>query len=89
MVAAFASWHAENHRQARAVHYELHGLTPAHYRRIAPLCRQATDVLTEIVAGGVRAGDFHVRRHRRGGSKYRDPDKLGDMYATVSERLVR
>src|SRR3954467_8578237 len=32
-VAAFASWHAENHKQARVVQYELHGLTPGHYRR--------------------------------------------------------
>ena len=40
--------------------YELHGLTPAHYRTIAPLRHQATDVITEIVAGGVTTGEFHV-----------------------------
>jgi AcrR family transcriptional regulator len=60
VVAAFAIWHAENHKQARVVQYELHGLTRAHYRTIAPLRHQATDVLTAIVAGGVAAGEFDV-----------------------------
>ena len=40
--------------------YELHGLTQAHYRRIAPLRHQATDVIADIVAGGVTTGEFHV-----------------------------
>ena len=58
VVAAFASWHARNHKQARVVQYELHGLTPAHYRTIAPLRHQVTDVITAIVAGGVASGDL-------------------------------
>src|SRR5258708_20405012 len=35
-VAAFATWHAENHEQARVLQYEMHGLTQAHSRPTAP-----------------------------------------------------
>jgi AcrR family transcriptional regulator len=105
VVAKFASWHAENHKQARVVQYELHGLTPAHYRRIAPLRHQATDVITEIVAGGVTAGEFHVDNVDEvvmaisslcvdvcrwfPSKQHRDAQKLGAVYAGVVERLVR
>jgi AcrR family transcriptional regulator len=105
VVAAFATWHAENHKQARVVQYELHGLTPAHYRTIAPLRHQATDVITEIVADGVAAGDFHVDNVDEvvmaisslcvdvcrwfPSRRHRDAHKLGAVYAGVAERLVR
>ena len=105
VVTAFASWHAENHKQARVVQYELHGLTPAHYRTIAPMRREATDVITEIVAGGVAAGEFHVENVDEvvmaisslcvdvcrwfPSRKHRDAQKLGAVYAGVAERLVR
>ena len=105
VVAAFATWHAENHKQARVVQYELHGLTPAHYRTIAPLRHQATDVITEIVAGGVTTGEFHVDNVDElvmaisslcvdvcrwfPSRRHRDAHKLGAVYAGVAERLVR
>jgi AcrR family transcriptional regulator len=105
VVAAFASWHAENHKQARVVQYELHGLTPAHYRTIAPLRHQATDVLAEIVAGGVAAGEFDVDNVDEvvmaisslcvdvcrwfPSRQHRDAQKLGHVYAGVALRLVR
>jgi AcrR family transcriptional regulator len=105
VVAAFATWHAQNHKQARVVQYELHGLTPAHYRTIAPLRHRVTDVLTEIIAGGVKAGEFHVDNVDEvvmaisslcvdvcrwfPSRKHRDAHKLGEMYARVAERLVR
>jgi AcrR family transcriptional regulator len=105
VVAAFAIWHAENHKQARVVQYELHGLTRAHYRTIAPLRHQATDVLTAIVAGGVTAGEFDVDNVDEvvmaisslcvdvcrwfPSRKHRDARKLGEVYAGVAERLVR
>jgi AcrR family transcriptional regulator len=105
VVAAFATWHAENHKQARVVQYELHGLTPAHYRTIAPLRHRATDVITEIVAGGVSAGELHVDNVDEvvmaisslcvdvcrwfPSRKHRDAHKLGEVYAGVAARLVR
>ena len=105
VVAAFATWHAENHKQARVVQYELHGLTPAHYRTIAPLRHEATDVITEIVAGGVTTGEFYVDNVDEvvmaisslcvdvcrwfPSRKHKDAQKLGQVYARVAERLVR
>ncbi len=104
-VATFATWHAENHQQARVVQYELHGLTPRHYRTIAPLRHQTTDILCQIVAGGVTAGEFHVADVDEvvmaisslcvdicrwfPSRKHRDPHKLGDVYARVVLKLVR
>ncbi len=105
VVASFASWHAENHKQARVVQYELHGLTPAHYRTIAPLRHEVTDVLTDIVAGGVASGEFHVDNVDEvvmaisslcvdvcrwfPSRRHRDAHKLGVVYAGVAQRLVR
>jgi AcrR family transcriptional regulator len=105
VVAAFAAWHGRNHKQARVVQYELHGLTPAHYRTIAPLRREVTDVLTEIVAGGVSAGEFDVDNVDEvvmaisslcvdvcrwfPSRKHRDAHKLGEVYAGVALRMVR
>jgi AcrR family transcriptional regulator len=105
VVAAFTTWHAENHKQARVVQYELHGLTPAHYRTIAPLRHQATDVITAIVAAGVTADEFHVDNVDEvvmaisslcvdvcrwfPSRRHRDAHKLGAVYAGVAERLVR
>jgi AcrR family transcriptional regulator len=104
-VAAFATWHAENRKQARVVQYELHGLTPAHYRTIAPLRREATQVLADIVEGGVKAGEFDVDTIDEvvmaisslcvdvcrwfPSRKHRDAHKLGEVYAGIAERLVR
>jgi AcrR family transcriptional regulator len=105
VVSAFTTWHAENHKQARVVQYELHGLTPAHYRRIAPLRRQVTAIITDIVTAGVAADDFHVDSLDEvvmaisslcvdvcrwfPSKKHSDANKLGAMYAGVAERLVR
>jgi AcrR family transcriptional regulator len=105
VVSAFTTWHAENHKQARVVQYELHGLTPAHYRRIAPLRRQVTAVITDIVTAGVAADDFHVDSLDEvvmaisslcvdvcrwfPSKKHSDALKLGEIYAGIAERLVR
>lgn len=105
VVSAFTTWHAENHEQARVVQYEMHGLTPAHYRKIAPLRREVTAVLTDIVAAGVAAGDFHVDGlddvvmaisslcvdvcRWFPSKKHSDAKKLGEIYAGIAERLVR
>jgi AcrR family transcriptional regulator len=77
----------------------------AHYRTIAPLRHQVTDVLTAIVAGGVTAGEFDVDNVDEvvmaisslcvdvcrwfPSRKHRDARKLGEVYAGVAERLVR
>jgi len=105
VVAVFATWMAENRKQARVVHYELHGLTPAHHRAITALRRQTNTLLAGIVADGVAAGEFHVDAVDEvvmaisslcvdvcrwfPSRRHRDPAKLGAVYAGIVERLVR
>jgi AcrR family transcriptional regulator len=105
VVSAFAAWHAENRKQARVVQYELRGLTPSHYRTIAPLRRQATEIIADIVEGGQAAGEFNVHSVDEvvaaisslcvdvcrwfPSHMHRDARKLGEMYARLAERLVR
>lgn len=105
VVSAFATWHAENHKQARVVQYELHGLTEAHYRTIAPLRRRATAVISDIVQAGVASGEFQVEAVDEvvmavsslcvdvcrwfPSKKHYDARRLGEMYATIAARLVR
>lgn len=105
VVAVFAAWLAENRKQARVVHYELHGLTPAHHRAITVLRRQTNTLLADIVTGGVAAGEFNVDAVDEvvmaisslcvdvcrwfPSRRHRDPAKLGAVYADIVERLVR
>lgn len=105
VVAVFAAWLAENRKQARVVHYELHGLTPAHHRAITALRRQTNTLLADIVTGGVAAGEFHVDAVDEvvmaisslcvdvcrwfPSRRHRDPARLGAVYADIVERLVR
>jgi AcrR family transcriptional regulator len=104
VVAVFASWMAENRKQARVVHYELHGLSPAHLRAVTALRRQTNTLLADIVTGGVSAGEFDVDAVDEvvmaisslcvdvcrwfPSRRHRDPAKLGAVYAGIVERLV-
>lgn len=105
VIAAFARWHADNHKQARVIQYELHGLTAAHYRTIAPLRHEVAAVITAIVTAGVATGEFHVDGIDEvvmamsalcvdvcrwfPSKKYSNPAELGRIYAGLAERLVR
>ncbi|MCK8642388.1 TetR/AcrR family transcriptional regulator [Mycobacterium colombiense] len=104
VVSAFAAWHAENHKQAKVVQYELHGLTPSHYRTIAPLRRQTTGIIANIVELGQATGEFDVDSVEEAvmaisslcvdvcrwfpSRRHRDAQALGEMYARVAKRLV-
>jgi AcrR family transcriptional regulator len=105
VVAEFTGWHAENRKQARVVQYELHGLTPSHYRTIVPLRRQTTDRIAALVCGGTQAGQFEVEDvddivmaisslcvdvcRWFPSRRHRDAKKLGAVYAEIAERMVR
>lgn len=104
VVAAFAAWHAEHHKQARVIQYELHGLTSTHYRTIAALRRETTGIIAEIVRNGVAAEEFGVTNTDDvvlaisslcvdvcrwfPSRKHRDPQRLGQLYARLAEKLV-
>lgn len=105
VVAVFASWHAENRKRARVVHYELHGLTAEHYRSIGALRRQTMALVADIVTAGAVAGEFRVADvddvvvaisslcvdvcRWFPSRQHNSPHKLGAAYADIAERLLR
>lgn len=105
VVAVFTSWQAENRKQARVVQYELHGLTPSHYRAIGALRRQTMGFMAGIITAGVAADEFHVDCvddvvvaisslcvdvcRWFPSRQHNSPHKLGAVYADIAERMVR
>lgn len=104
VVAAFAGWQAEQRHVARVVQYELHALSPAHYREITALRRQTTAVIAAIVTGGKESGVFDIDDPDDvvlvisslcvdvcrwfPSTRHRDPERLAQTYADLAERLV-
>lgn len=105
VVAAFTRWQAERREVARVVQYELHALTPEHYRTITAVRRQTTGVISAIVRGGKDSGEFDIGDpidvvlaisslcvdvcRWFPSSRHRDPERLAQTYADMAERLVR
>lgn len=104
VVAAFAGWQAEQRQVARVVQYELHALTPSHYREITALRRQTSDVIAAIVRGGTESGEFDIDDPDDvvlaisslcvdvcrwfPSTRHRDPERLAQTYADLAARLV-
>ena len=63
-VAAFvrtaARWHADNHRLARVLAYEIKSLVPEHYEIIRASRERTTQLLQEEIERGAAAGEFAV-----------------------------
>ena len=59
-VAAFATWHAENHALARVIQYEFKKLPRSQFRRIVRLRDRFEKLMRQELAGGVAAGAFDV-----------------------------
>lgn len=105
VIAAFTRWQAEHHQLAKVVQYEMHGLTPAHYRAITRIRRDTVDVIRQIVRGGVAAGEFAINDPDDAvlaisalcvdvcrwfpTREHRDPVRLGNVYADMAGRIVR
>jgi AcrR family transcriptional regulator len=60
MIARAASWHAEHHRLARVVQYELDAVPLSHREEIARLRREFEATLMAEIRRGVEAGEFVV-----------------------------
>lgn len=104
VVAAFTLWQAEQRQLARVVQYELHALSPAHYKTIAVVRRQTTDVIAAIIQGGEESGDFTIADPDDvvlaisslcvdvcrwfPSTRHRNPEQLAQTYADFAERLV-
>jgi len=56
IVDGFVRTHAVHHTVCRVSQYELHALTPEHYRVITGLRRRTTQVVRTIVDAGVASG---------------------------------
>lgn len=103
-VRAFVCWHAEHHTTGRVVQYELGALAPEHYAEIVRMRRDTEDVIRSIITDGVESGDFDVpdvsgttlavlslcidvaRWFNPGGR--RTPDEIGELYASLVNRMV-
>ena len=105
VVREFARWQAEHHELAKVVQYELHELTPEHFRTITAIRRDTSEVLAAIVGRGVESGEFTVAA---AGDvvlalsslcvdvcrwfptrTHRDPVALGETYGELAVRMVR
>lgn len=60
IVQRFVAWHANRHRVARVVQYELQALPEADYRVVADLRRRTEQLVRDVITEGVRAGRFSV-----------------------------
>lgn len=59
-VGTFAQWHAERYQDARVVQYEFPHLSHDHREHVLDLRKQINAVVSEVLAAGVRTGDFDV-----------------------------
>lgn len=59
-VGTFAHWHAERYQDARVVQYEFPHLEHDHREHILDLRKRINTVVSDILATGVRSGDFDV-----------------------------
>lgn len=104
VVAAFTHWQAEQHQLARVVQYELHALTPEHYKTVTAIRRSTSGVISAIVRDGRAAGVFDVEDPADAvlaisslcvdvcrwfpSKRRRDPEKLATIYADLAQRML-
>lgn len=104
-VYSFASWHAEHHTTGRIVQYELDALTEENLTQVVHLRREIVRVMREIIAEGVRTGEFAVDNVDTTtlavlslcidtvrwfpSRELHTPEAVGAAYANLAERMVR
>ena len=104
IVAGFAAWHAEHHRVARVVHYELTALPEPDRAGIVELRRRIEHLVEDQITAGVAAGQMRVAHPRRvaravlslGVDVARwyhpagpdSPSVIGALYADLATRMV-
>lgn len=104
VVAAFASWQARHHAQARVIQYELTALTRDHYRVLVRMRRETTAIVRSVVDAGIESGEFTVPDAEGvtlalmslcvdvcrwfPAGAYTDPLAVGDLYADLAARMV-
>lgn len=103
-VADFVRWHAEHHRTARVVQYELHALPDQVRAEVSSLRRRIEQLVEDVIRAGVAAGSMDVAEPRRVAravlslgvdvARWYDPtgrdtpEDLGRLYAALALRMV-
>lgn len=103
-VAEFVRWHAEHHRTARVVQYELGALPPEARDEVTALRRRIEQLIEDVIRAGVTEGTMDVSEPRRVARAVlslsvdvarwyvpggRDsPTALGELYAGLARRMV-
>jgi AcrR family transcriptional regulator len=104
LVSRFVAWHAENHRTARVVQYELHALPDEARRAVVTLRRHIEYAVEDLIRAGVDAKMMDVDQPRRVArailslsidvARWYDPAgrdtaaELGALYAELAARMV-
>jgi AcrR family transcriptional regulator len=104
LVADFVRWHAEHHRQARVVQYELAALPAPDRAAVAVLRRQIEQLVEDLIRAGNAEGTMDVAEPRRVArailslsidvARWFDPAgrdtpvALGELYAELALRMV-
>lgn len=104
VVGVFTRWHAEHHRTARVVQYELASLPPDVRVEVFALRRRIEELVEELIRAGVAAGTMDAAEPRRVAravlsltvdvARWYDPAghdgpaALGELYAGLALRMV-
>jgi AcrR family transcriptional regulator len=104
VVARFVAWHAEHHRVARVVQYELAALPSGDRAAVVVIRRQIETLVEQLLRDGVAEGTMVVTQPRRVArailsmgvdvARWYDPagrdspTDLGALYADLAERMV-
>ncbi|PRX45986.1 TetR family transcriptional regulator [Prauserella shujinwangii] len=104
IVEQFVAWHARRHTVARVVQYELGALPEQEYAVVAGLRRRIEQIVRDLVAAGVSAGEFRTTDPRTAARAvlslgidvarwYSDrapltPEELGKQYGELALRML-
>jgi AcrR family transcriptional regulator len=104
VVARFVAWHAEHHRVARVVQYELAALPTGDRAAVVVVRRQIESLVEQVLRDGVAEGTMAVAQPRRVArailsmgvdvARWYDPagrdspTDLGALYADLAQRMV-
>jgi AcrR family transcriptional regulator len=104
VVRAFAAWHAEHHRVARVVQYELGALPDDARRDVVTLRRAIEQAVEDVVRAGIADGTMAAAQPRRVArailslcvdvARWYDPAgretpaDLGELYAALALQMV-
>jgi AcrR family transcriptional regulator len=102
VVGDFAAWHAEHHRVARVVHYELAALPEQDRSATIEVRRRIEELLAEQIRAGVATGTMRVDDPRQVAmmsmavdvarwyhpGRRETPAAIGALYADLATRMV-